>query len=215
MKRIEGIEGNKYGRLTVIKQDHYDNYGHPLWLCKCDCGNETHTAASKLLNGKTLSCGCYHIQRAIETQKTHGMTKTRIYKTWQDMKARCNRKTNKDYMRYGGRGITICNEWINFEPFMKWAYENGYSDNLELDRIDYNGNYEPSNCRFATRREQTNNTSRNHYITCRGITKTMSEWADVAEVSYSTFRSRINESHWEPEEAIFSPRKNWHRRTGD
>lgn len=120
--------------------------------------------------------------------KTHGLTKTRLYTTWGGMKARCNDKNDKDY---GGRGIKVCDEWQEFEPFYQWALNNGYQDNLTIDRIDVNGDYEPNNCRWATKKEQGRNTRFNRYLTYKGETKTMSEWCEIYNIKQNTASTRI------------------------
>lgn len=122
----------------------------------------------------------------------HGMIGTRIYNIWHDMKRRCYCKSRKSYARYGGRGITVCPEWQEFMPFYDWAMANGYSDNLTIDRIDVNGNYEPSNCRWVTSKEQANNKRNNHMITHNGKTQTITQWADELEINESTLHSRIS-----------------------
>ena len=119
------------------------------------------------------------------------------------MKQRCYNSNNKDYPDYGERGITICREWKNdFKAFYDWAINNGYAENLEIERIDNNENYEPSNCKWATRKEQNNNTRHNHYIELNGEIHTMKEWAKIIGLSYQTLSSRINKLHWNIEKAL-------------
>ena len=128
-------------------------------IYKCGlCGNEFRTQTSLVKNGNTMSCGCYQKRRVSETQKTHGLGYTRLYNTWTNIKTRILNSKNKEYNDYGGRGITICEEWKNdFMSFYNWAMLNGYSDELSIDRIDNDGNYEPSNCRWTTRTIQSRN----------------------------------------------------------
>ena len=138
---------------------------------------------------------------------THGMANSRLYDCWTDMKRRCYNQRNKRYDRYGGRGIQVCDEWVaSFRSFYDWAMSHGYQDNLTLDRINVDGNYEPSNCRWVTRAEQNKNTSRNHYITINGVTKTMSDWAREYGVSPDLIKDRINKLHWAEEEAVTTPK---------
>lgn len=145
--------GQRYGRLVVIeKTDRKQGTSH-IWKCKCDCGNVVEVPTCRL--GKsTFSCGCYKI----ESHRIHNESKTRLYNIWVLMKARCYRKSSPNYKNYGGRGISICDEWIHsYESFKKWALENGYADNLSIDRIDVDGNYCPENCRWADKTIQSNN----------------------------------------------------------
>lgn len=138
---------------------------------------------------------------------THGMSKTRLYSCWTDMKRRCFNPNNKRYDRYGGRGITVCDDWVNsFQNFCDWAIKNGYDDSLTLDRINVNSDYSPDNCRWATKNEQQSNTSRNHYIEIDGVVKTLSEWARVYNVSPDLIKDRINKLHWDEKEAVITPK---------
>ena len=137
----------------------------------------------------------------------HGMYGTRLNHIWANMRTRCNCKTNKDYPDYGGRGIKVCEEWSEFINFHEWAMKNGYEDNLSLDRIDVNGNYEPSNCRWTTYKEQANNTSRSVRISYKGNTHTISEWADIVGINASCLRQRIIIRKWPIEKAFTTPVK--------
>lgn len=133
----------------------------------------------------------------------HGRSGERLHKIWKSMKNRCYNERDMSYKNYGARGIAVCEEWKNdFCSFKEWALANGYDDKLSIDRINVNGNYEPDNCRWATRKTQANNTTRNHYLTIGGITKTMREWAEHYKIPYSTFRARIMRSNGNVEKAI-------------
>lgn len=134
---------------------------------------------------------------------SHGLSKTRIYECWIDMKKRCYNPKNKRFPNYGARGIQVCDEWrTNFLAFYDWAMNNGYQDNLTLDRIKVNEDYSPSNCRWATAKEQARNTTRNHYVTAFGKTRTIAEWSEIFGVKPDVIRDRLNKLHWEPEEAV-------------
>lgn len=156
------LQGRKFGRLTVIELQGTNHRRHNMWHCKCECGNEVNVSATDLITGHTRSCGCLMRETATETMTTHGKSKERLYTVWQGMIGRCNRPSLKCYKNYGGRGIEVCDEWRDYEAFRQWALENGYDENAPrgqctIDRIDVNGNYEPSNCRWVDAKTQAQN----------------------------------------------------------
>lgn len=163
-KKAIDMTGKKYGRLTAIECVG-TNYRHSrIWLCSCDCGNTTIVDGSLLRKGNTKSCGCLNRENHIThpNRTTHGMCGTRIYRIWKAMKNRCYNENTRDYKKwYGVNGIKVCDEWKNdFSSFYSWAINNGYNDNLTIDRIDPNGNYEPNNCRWADLKTQAQNKKR-------------------------------------------------------
>lgn len=197
---VVDLVGRKFNKLIVIKR--VKNSGkHTMWKCRCDCGNETIVRADDLKSGCSKSCGCYAREMATILNTSHGGTGTRLYNIWNLMKDRCLNPNNKRYECYGGRGITVCEEWMEFEPFRDWSMSNGYADNLTIDRKDNDGNYEPSNCRWATHKEQANNRSNNHYLTYNGETHTIAEWAEIKGINKDVLRSRINIG-WQIERAF-------------
>ena len=156
MKLID-LTGKKFGRLTVLRRAESINK-RTLWLCRCECGNKVVVEAYNLKTGHTQSCGCLQREATSEANKTHGKTHSRLYRIWICMQNRCYRRSYHAYKHYGGRGITVCDEWLhNFQTFYDWAMTNGYRDDLSIDRIDTNKGYSPDNCRWTTMAEQNKN----------------------------------------------------------
>lgn len=202
------IVGKKFGRLYVTKDYIKDNSSRRKYLCKCECGNEIYVTSNHLTSGHTTSCGCKLIENRNllgNLTRTHGMTCDRIYAIWCGIKKRCNNKNDINYLRYGGRGITYCKEWEHFEPFYEWAIRNGYRDDLTIDRIDVNGDYCPENCRWATCKEQSNNTRRNVFIEYKGKRKTLTQWAEEYNIGVSTLYNRYKYMNWSFEDALTTP----------
>jgi len=209
MSKLIDLTGQKFGKLTVLKKVESDKYGHTRWLCQCDCGNETKVAGYHLKDKTISSCGCYQKEVKSVLHLKHGQCRTRLYGIYNGIKKRCYNKKEKNYTKYGARGIVVCDEWLDdFMNFYSWSMANGYKDNLTIDRIDVNGNYEPNNCRWTTQKTQQNNRRDNHLITYNGKTQTLSQWASELKIDYDCLEARINRHKWSIERALTQPVKN-------
>lgn len=176
----------------------------------CKCGVIKNYPYRYLVSGNTKSCGCVRRENILASKVTHALSKHPLYSVYQDMKRRCYDKKDGSYKNYGGRGISVCDEWVNdIHSFVNWGMDNGYEKGLELDRENNDGNYEPLNCRFITRDVGNRNTRKNIHITAFGETKTISEWArdSRCSVTESTLGTRIKNGKWEIEDAITVPGK--------
>lgn len=200
MTKID-ITGQKFNMLTAIKPLRNDKYNKVIWQFKCDCGNTYEAVGSNVKCGEIKNCGCIHGNKQYSNFDYDNPSHKRAYRIWNDMKRRCFCTNRKDYPRYGGRGITMCDNWLNFQNFWDWSLTNGYDDNLSIDRINPNGNYEPSNCRWSNAKEQANNKRNNHYITFRGVTKSMADWSNELDISYTCLRARLRRG-WSVERAL-------------
>ena len=205
MKFID-LTGKKFGKLAVLEAARKNKNGGFAWKCKCECGNEAIVSAGNLLNGHSKSCGCLRAEWCKENRTKHGLENTRLYSIWLDMIYRCHNPENPNYKRYGERGILVCDEWKNdVRAFYNWAMQNGYSDDLTIDRIDNNGNYCPENCRWTTKKEQANNRRSNVFITRNGETKTMKQWSFETGIPYQVVWQRIQKLGWDTERALTEP----------
>ena len=191
------IVGQKYGMLTVLENHHPKDEA----VCRCECGNIKIARATNIYHGGTRSCGCL-FQKGNNLK--HGDKGKRLYRIWKGMRERCNTPTCSTYKNYGERGIKVCPEWDDYLVFKEWALSHGYSDKLTIDRIDVNGNYEPSNCRWITYKQQANNTRANHLITIDGVTHTMTEWAEISGIKMATIWARLDRG-WNQKDAVFKP----------
>lgn len=190
--------GQKFGKLTVVKVIPREiQYSPQLVECKCDCGNTTVVKVTNLKIGKTKSCGCL----VREMNWIDGRKFERIHSIWVGMISRCKYEKLPAYERYGGRGIKVCDEWKDYSKFREWALANGYRDDLTLDRKDTNGNYEPSNCRWADRYTQANNTRKNVRVEYKGETHTLSEWSRITGISLTRLYYRY--THGFPVDKVF------------
>lgn len=213
MGKLIDLTGRRFGRLTVVGRA--ENYVSPRgkqatrWICQCDCGKKTTVVGGDLRDGSVKSCGCFFRECASKFNTTHGQSKTRLFKIWTGMKNRCYNPKNYSYAMYGGRGVTVCEEWLNdFQVFYNWAMSNGYTEKLSIDRIDVNGNYEPSNCRWVTQKVQVINRRGIKKYSLNGEEKTISEWCEIYEKNLYKVCDRISKLGWTIEEALdLVPRK--------
>lgn len=209
MNKTKDLTGMRFGKLTIIKRGTNrvsGNRKRATWVCECDCGEKKTIFATHLIQGRSKSCGCLQREKLIQRNTTHGLSDSRIYQIYADMKDRCYNSNSSCYKEYGGRGIEVCNKWLNsFENFYDWSMANGYKESLTIDRINVNGNYSPDNCRWSEQVEQQNNKRNNHLITYNGETKTLSEWAKELGIDRVTLSARINSYGWSVEKALTTP----------
>lgn len=209
-KNFKSLVGKKIGRLEILREESYTSKAGKVlrgYLCHCECGNEKVISHSSLISGRTNSCGClmtefnkgkkgndYWKYRNGKRKSTikGDRTKERLHRIWKNMKQRCTNPNFPDYKKYGARGITICDEWLhNFQAFYNWAIENGYADELTIDRINNDGNYEPSNCQWITNKEQQYNKRTNTFLSYKGITKTEKQWAEILGIKCANIGYRV------------------------
>lgn len=196
---VKDMTGKRFGCLTVIERNGIcPRRKLALWRCRCDCGGEAVATGTLLRLGKITSCGCH--SHRYHKRKRHGMAETLLYASWMAMHDRCRNPNNPGWERYGGRGITVCERWGDFGNFFADMGEKPSREHT-IERIDNNGNYEPGNCRWATRKEQANNTARNHVLnTSRGQIR-LCEAATIAGVTMAAIERRLRRG-WTDEEII-------------
>lgn len=202
MGRKYNLVGNKYNMLTVLSDSgERAKDGAILWKCICECGTTLNVRTQSLTVHNQKSCGCIKSESIKQAHTTHGMNETRLYRIWDGMKQRVYNPNAPMYKYYGGKGVVICKEWHGFQGFRKWAESNGYKDNLTIDRIDVNGNYEPGNCRWVTQRRQSRNTTKTRWVTFKGKKMSMKDASELAGIKYYVLQGRIYRN--DPEELWF------------
>lgn len=205
-KKLIDLTGMVFGRLTVlsISQRKPDI----IWKCKCECGNIVDVKGEYLRNGDTKSCGCLKTDKLHQRNLKHGLSrKSRLYNVWKGMRERCNNQNSESYARYGGRGITVCDEWNDYYAFYKWSMNHGFDESLPasyctIDRIDNNAGYSPDNCRWTTQKEQARNRSTNHLLTMDGDSKTIVEWSESTGIPERIIANRVNVCGWDEISAL-------------
>lgn len=223
-KPVNDLTGKRFGKLTVLGIDDRGSR-RTYYVCACDCGGIKTTRSDALLSGATVSCGCRKKEQdkknlVPDKRIKHGLSwvvdehgnrkQPRIYTIWQHMRYRCENPNDKNYPNYGGRGITVCEEWQAFKPFYDWSMSNGYEDNLSIDRRDNDKGYSPDNCRWTTNREQSNNRRTCIPIKIGNTTKTITEWCEVFAVEPKIVMARYHRNPNRSLENLFSPEK-WER----
>ena len=215
MGSFKDLTGKVFGRLTVIERvdgNYKPGERHRTkWRCLCSCGNTVVVNADALTRGTQVSCGCYRNEKRAKRLTTHGMTDTRLYNVWTAIKRRCYNPNCSEYHRYGGRGISMCDEWKNdFMVFYNWAITHGYDESAPrgvctIDRIDCDGDYSPNNCRFVTQKQQMNNVRTNHLLQYNDETHTMAEWGEITGINPLKISNRISVLGWTTERALTTP----------
>ncbi|QOY37065.1 hypothetical protein AWH56_005335 [Anaerobacillus isosaccharinicus] len=186
MSILNDLTGQQFGKLIVLERARNSKSGNARWICKCICEKITTVIGSHLRSGHTTSCGCNKI-----SDKANGHAKERLYRIWTGMHRRCYDRNADNYKWYGGKGIFICEEWHNFLTFREWSLDNGYNDELTIDRIDSYKNYSPDNCRWQTQKKQMNNVSSNNILSYEGREYTQSEFAEEFNLKYHTVVNRL------------------------
>lgn len=202
--------GDIYGRWTVVKEVDRDKHKRRMILCRCECGNEKVVPLTNLRYGESGSCGCKKIEIFVKHNTKHGDSRTKLYKVWTSIKQRCLNQRCSAFDWYGGRGINICDEWIDYDNFREWAMGSGYKYGLTIERKDVNGHYEPNNCEWIPQSKQSINTRSNRIIEFSGESKSMKEWADETGIKYDTLEGRLRRG-WSVERSLIEPVQKQHR----
>lgn len=202
MGKLIDLTGQRFGRWIVLRRAPNNENGTAMWFCRCDCGKERTVIGRDLRNGKSRSCGCLSSDIASTRLKKYTFRDKRLYWIWCAMRKRCSNPNHQFYYVYGGRGITVCQEWAqDFGAFQQWAFANGYRADLTIDRIDNDMGYSPENCRWSSVEEQANNHRNNVKITFWGKTLSISRWARIVGINEQTLRSRVA-AGWTAEQTL-------------
>lgn len=200
---MRDLSGQRFGRLMAVSPAGATPAGAYRWHCRCDCGAQKVVTGMHLVSGDTASCGCLRRDINSALHARHRMVRSSEYKAWQCMRSRCLNPRNPDYRNYGGRGVAVCEQWDSFESFLA-DMGSKPSRAHTIDRIDNNGNYEPSNCRWATRKQQNRNRRDNRHLSFRGQTKVLSEWIEELGLSRAAVNSRLHRG-WSVERTFTAP----------
>lgn len=192
-KRLN-LTGEKYGGITVLEYDSNDKFGHSKWKCICSCGKEFVAIGDNLKRHHYLSCGCKNPAKTGDISRTHGMTNTRFYNIWDNMKRRCQNKNNKSFSYYGGRGITVCEKWESFDGFCKDMYDT-YSEKMTLERVDVNSGYFKENCTWIPHKMQSRNKRNTVKIYFNGTLIPFSEYCEINNLEYNKVRYELKKEN--------------------
>lgn len=196
--RISTRKGKREGKIKRERVFH----------CLCACGTISDVLMAHMIRGKTKSCGCHRSAVTTKMKTTHNKSKTTLYKRWKSIRLRCYQVNNLSYSDYGGRGIKMCDEWKNdYMSFHEWAVNSGFDDSLQIDRIDNNGNYEPSNCRWVTSKQNCNNRRSNIIVKINEIEMTLKAACEKLNMKYKAVHARIHNCGWSLERALYTPIK--------
>ncbi len=207
LKKVKDLKGKRFGTLTATKhlgkinaksRTHY-------WECRCDCGAITKVSSSNLIGGAVRNCGCIRTRKTSERNSTHKLSKSREYIIWASMLTRCSNPKRDSWENYGGRGIRVCDRWLKFENFLQ-DMGKAPSGKHTLDRINNDGNYSPSNCRWATMSRQARNRRSTRMVTYNGQTKAVSDWADEYGLTLSCLTSRLDANKWSVKHCLTTPK---------
>lgn len=204
MSYAEVLIGTKFGRLTPLSR-YSNKWGKPAWTCECDCGNKTIVSAASLKSGQTKSCGCLSRELRGSWSKTHGLSGHPLFQIWFGMIARCTNPKRKNWIRYGGRGISVCDRWMNLENFIADMYPS-FQAGKSIDREDNDGNYCPENCRWADSETQSNNKYNNRKLEFNGILLGCCQWNRRLGFKRGLVASRVRLG-WSVERILTTPQK--------
>ena len=215
MSIAKNLIDQRFGKIVVVERLPMNAHHEAEWKCMCDCGNEHISTSYNLTHGATTKCKKCKIELIAQKNTTHGQQPRKMFNAYVNMKTRCYNPNYHLYKNYGGKGIKICDEWLGkngFINFREWSFKNGYKDELSIDRINNNGNYEPNNCRWVTMREQQNNRTNNHLVTIEGKTQTLAEWCRYYGIKYANVMARICNG-WSEYDALTKPLQRIHKRS--
>lgn len=202
--KLKDETGKRYGRLTVLRREGKNISEQATWLCLCDCGNKTVQAGISLRNGVVVSCGCYHAEVTAKINYKHGHSQKGIYRTYREMVKRCTNPAHIDWHNYGGRGIKVCQRWLDGLANFIQDMEPTWKEGLSIERRDNSGDYSLENCYWATQKQQNNNKRDNRLVEYNGRTQTMTQWAEERGMSCQALKSRLDKG-WSVEEALNRP----------